>query len=333
MLVNTIEFDCRDIEVIDNLIEEYLEALKEAYPSLLSRVKSHLSSHIVEDIKTHGPLLGYTEDAFEKMHGRIRGQIFQENHHARSRDTAHSFIEMEILTHVISGGYFLNKEGEWVQASSSVRKLSVKNEVKSFLCQRTDGTEIKKAALIKAERSENRKMVIKEVTDDEILNAALVYSTETSSKWIMTSYHAVKCQNGDLVNRGNPVYCQNENDSAKKYVGLFNEGYHIKGDQERFQIVKVQLFEILPMDERMGFPAVKLKLSNNFKFIKVENVLQNLCLIHDCLYGGCHKKECVQTVRVEQEKTDIKKCIWYHSPLNMIYYLNKFRFSQDVKIC
>ncbi|CAC5403930.1 unnamed protein product [Mytilus coruscus] len=110
----------------------------------------------VEDNKTHGPPLAYTEDAFEKMHGRIRGQIFKQNHHARNRDTTHSFIEMEVLNHVISDGYFLNKEGEWVQASSSVRNLSVKNEVKSFLGQRTDGTEIKKATLIKAERSENK---------------------------------------------------------------------------------------------------------------------------------------------------------------------------------
>ncbi|CAG2198771.1 unnamed protein product [Mytilus edulis] len=330
MVVDKTDFACQDIEVIDNLIEEYLISLKEVYPSLMSKVKSHLSSHVVEDIESHGPLLAYTEDGFEKTHGRIRGQIFQQNQHARSRDTAHSFMEMEVLNHIISGGYFLNKEEEWVQASSDVRTLSTSKEIKSFLGQKTDGAELLTATLIKAERSLNRKVVKKDLTDD-IKNTASLYTTNTGL--IMTSYHGIKCKNGEVINQGNPVYCQDENDSAKKYIGLFNEGYHIKGEQERFQLVKIQLFEILPTDERMGFQAIKLKLSNNFKFTKVENVLQTLCIIHDCLSGGCHKKECVQTIRVEQEKTDVKKLVWYHSPLNKNYYLNRFRFSHDVKIC
>ncbi|CAG2228654.1 unnamed protein product [Mytilus edulis] len=168
----------------------------------------------VEDIESHGPLLAYTEDGFEKTHGRIRGQIFQQNQHARSRDTAHSFMEMEVLNHIISGGYFLNKEEEWVQASSDVRKLSTTKEIKSFLGQKTDGAELLTANLIKAERSPNRKVVKRDITD-EIKNAALLYTTETGL--IMTSYHGIKCQNGEVINQGNPVYCQDEHDSAKVY--------------------------------------------------------------------------------------------------------------------
>lgn len=47
MVVDKTDFACQDIEVIDNLIEEYLVSLKEVYPSLMSKVKSHLSSHVV----------------------------------------------------------------------------------------------------------------------------------------------------------------------------------------------------------------------------------------------------------------------------------------------
>lgn len=47
MVVDKTDFACQDIEVIDNLIEEYLISLKEVYPSLMSKVKSHLSSHVV----------------------------------------------------------------------------------------------------------------------------------------------------------------------------------------------------------------------------------------------------------------------------------------------
>lgn len=54
----------------------------------------------------HGPMDGYKEDAFEKMHGRIRDQVFIQNMHARSRDTATAFAELELLHHVLTGGYF-----------------------------------------------------------------------------------------------------------------------------------------------------------------------------------------------------------------------------------
>lgn len=54
----------------------------------------------------------YKEDAFEKMHGRIRDQLFNQNSHARSRDTAIAFAEMEVLNHILTGGFFPNGE-EW----------------------------------------------------------------------------------------------------------------------------------------------------------------------------------------------------------------------------
>lgn len=60
----------------------------------------------MDDIYRHGPMDCYKEDAFEKLHGRIRDQLFNQNLHARSRDTAYAFAEMEVLQHVLTGGYF-----------------------------------------------------------------------------------------------------------------------------------------------------------------------------------------------------------------------------------
>lgn len=56
----------------------------------------------------------YKEDTFEKMHGRIRDQLFTQNSHARSRDTAIAFAEMEVLNHILKGGFFseMKKNGE-----------------------------------------------------------------------------------------------------------------------------------------------------------------------------------------------------------------------------
>ena len=66
----------------------------------------------VDDIRNHGPPKGYLEDAFEKMHGRIRSQLFIQNQHAISRDSAIAFVELEILQHIVTGGYF-KEENVW----------------------------------------------------------------------------------------------------------------------------------------------------------------------------------------------------------------------------
>lgn len=65
-----------------------------------------------DDINQHGPPCAYFEDGFEKAHGGIRDQIFMQNRHATSRDTAKAFAEMEIFQHLTTGGYF-SKDGEW----------------------------------------------------------------------------------------------------------------------------------------------------------------------------------------------------------------------------
>lgn len=52
----------------------------------------------------------HKEDTFEKMHGRIREQLFTQKSYARSRDTAIAFAEMEVLNHILAGG--LEKNGE-----------------------------------------------------------------------------------------------------------------------------------------------------------------------------------------------------------------------------
>lgn len=106
----------------------------------------------------------------------------------------------------------------------------------------------------------------------------------------------------------------------------------MKGHHVAIQIAKVQVFDMCPTDTRMGFASQRILLSENFRFVKVQHFVKIVCLIHDCLSGGCRTKECLQTVRVEQEHREVKKKVWYHCPMNKYYYLNKFRFSGDVKL-
>lgn len=52
--------------MIKNKIDNYLPEATNVYPSLLQKVKTHLSTHTTDDIIQHGPPCAYFEDGFEK---------------------------------------------------------------------------------------------------------------------------------------------------------------------------------------------------------------------------------------------------------------------------
>lgn len=64
----------------------------------------------IDDIKRHGPPTSYDEDSFEKNHGRIRDQIFMQNQKARSRDTAERYAQHILCSHIVTGGFFKDRE-------------------------------------------------------------------------------------------------------------------------------------------------------------------------------------------------------------------------------
>ncbi|KAJ8316670.1 hypothetical protein KUTeg_005779 [Tegillarca granosa] len=60
------EFQNQEILMIKNKIDNYLPEATNVYPSLLQKVKTHLSTHTTDDIIQHGPPCAYFEDGFEK---------------------------------------------------------------------------------------------------------------------------------------------------------------------------------------------------------------------------------------------------------------------------
>lgn len=107
-------FDDEDIhQLLDNLVEEYLQIIEEHLPQLKNKVKTHLLTHLTDEISHHGPPPGYSEDVFEKRHGVIRAKLFnQENQLARSRDTAILFGKSCVFLHVLMGGFFQTNDAK-----------------------------------------------------------------------------------------------------------------------------------------------------------------------------------------------------------------------------
>ncbi|XP_033760463.1 uncharacterized protein LOC117342414 isoform X2 [Pecten maximus] len=320
-------YTVEDVSLLKEMLNTYITLSSRIFPELLNKVKTHMSTHVGDDILRHGPPSSYIEDAFEKMHGFIRQQIFNQNQHARSRYTASAFAEQEVLKHVISGGYFLQQE-EWTQASENVQKLAKIPTIQKYLgSSGSNNTERKELGVCcKADRTAKKKIVWKEVTAETnhvVELATQLFKRCNSEPTSLATFQAVRCQNGDVVKTSNPVLYMDTNEES---IGIFVGGYEAKGCPGA-HVAKIQLVQEILGDDQ----DISAKYSSRPRFIYLSSklVLQSICLVHDCLGGGCHLREGNVTLKKEQQDVTVAKTYWHHNLNHTIFFLNKFRFTHS----
>lgn len=94
---------------------------------ILYKMKLHRLAHLVEDIRRHGPSPLYATEIFECWNAIFRMCSVLSNHMAPSRDIALTLADMERFKHQISGGWWKNGGGQWIQAGRKVRHLLQNN--------------------------------------------------------------------------------------------------------------------------------------------------------------------------------------------------------------
>lgn len=111
------------------LIENVLDAFAEIDPTrILLKVKLHILTHIVDDIRRFGPAVRFSTEIFECFNAIFRMCSVLSNHQAPSRDIAVSLSNIDRMKHIISGGFW-HQDGEWIQASASVQNVLLENSV------------------------------------------------------------------------------------------------------------------------------------------------------------------------------------------------------------
>ncbi|KAJ3889502.1 hypothetical protein GG344DRAFT_51437 [Lentinula edodes] len=109
---------------LEVLIGNVLDAFASIDPSkILVKVKLHTIIHIPSNIRRRGPGARFSTEVYECFNGIFRMCSVLSNHQAPSRDIAHKFSDLECVKHLVSGGYWCNSEGRWVQAGNEVRLL------------------------------------------------------------------------------------------------------------------------------------------------------------------------------------------------------------------
>jgi len=112
-----------------------LDIAAEIDPSkLIAKLKYHLLAHLREDIIRFGPLIGVATEIFESYNSIFRYCSILSNHIAPSRDIAHQLAEQETVKHLLSGGWWLSREGNWKEPGPGIRNYISCNPVLQTLC-------------------------------------------------------------------------------------------------------------------------------------------------------------------------------------------------------
>lgn len=114
-----------DVQIcVDNVLDAFIliDPTK-----IIQKVKLHVLTHVIEDIRRFGPLLGESTEVFESFNAVFRSCSILSNHLAPSRDIAHQLAELEGAKQRLTGGYWNDGSGQWVRASPSVRYCFVNN--------------------------------------------------------------------------------------------------------------------------------------------------------------------------------------------------------------
>ena len=91
---------------------------------IIDKMKLHVLTHLPEDIRRFGPAGLYIVEGFEGWNRIWRLCSVLSNHHSPSRDIAVKLCKAERIKHLLSGGFWRNKDSKtYVQAGEAVRGL------------------------------------------------------------------------------------------------------------------------------------------------------------------------------------------------------------------
>jgi hypothetical protein len=92
------------------------------------KYKLHVLSHLKADILRFGPAILFATEIFECWNAVFRLCSVLSNHQAPSFDIATTLAGMERFKHQVSGGWWKNSAGEYVQAGAKVRDFLIINK-------------------------------------------------------------------------------------------------------------------------------------------------------------------------------------------------------------
>ena len=99
-----------------------LDAFSRIEPSkIITKPKLHLLTHLPDDIRRYGPLIGEATETFECFNAVFRFCSVLSNHQAPSRDIAIQLADQEGFKQRVTGGWWPDDSGGWKRSGPGVR--------------------------------------------------------------------------------------------------------------------------------------------------------------------------------------------------------------------
>ncbi|KAH6868945.1 hypothetical protein BKA70DRAFT_1491597 [Coprinopsis sp. MPI-PUGE-AT-0042] len=303
------------IPKIENL-EEYLSDLQILVDNVLdlwakvdpmrivNKVKLHVLTHLVDDVRRFGPTILYSTEVFECWNAIFRLCSILSNHLAPSKDIAAAMAEMETFKHVVSGGWWKVPGGQYVQAGRAVHALFKNAEV-----QRRIGwsapSDLKPGAF---KRRSWRKQETKTAGE---LNLSGILESPPEKAWSHCQY--IVARSGDICAEGSWVFAEgNEgidilagrifkilvmDDPSSETVRVVLDRYTVKGTRH----------------DRLNMPILEPALT--MAALQPMSILYAFNAQHDCVAAKCEVTQSgPEFVRQERMVTAIAKPAVVHAP-------------------
>ncbi|THU81725.1 hypothetical protein K435DRAFT_823377 [Dendrothele bispora CBS 962.96] len=266
---------------------------------IIRKIKLHLLSHLSEDIRAFGSLIGVATEVFESFNAVFRFCSVLSNHQAPSRDIARQLGDQESLKHRLMGGtWFDDTAKEWTQSGASVCSL-MKNHrfLRNMLGWSVD---------------EQKNPAKREVKLDETLGKHAINKNDFNTECAWTKGKAVIAASTDECRVGSWVFCRSPIHN-KTVIGriqdiLRNGTTHIV-ILEEFEVSsqKDPFFDLPYVFRRQDEVSYVIMPSINVLFI--QNVQ------HDCRTAKCTASG-IKIRMQERVKSDQTESFIEHKPVD-----------------
>ncbi|KAF8417184.1 hypothetical protein L210DRAFT_3616068 [Boletus edulis BED1] len=310
---------------LSRMIEDFLNVTAKCAPSILiSKPKFHFLVHLPAYIRRFGPAIAFSTERFESFNYVFRLSCIHSSRHGPSQDSCQRFARLDIVKHIVTGGYWYEKElKRWVRASPFVLDYLYEHPAQAkLLGVKLDDDEDKSGTgefcrVNKSGKSE----VSKSVKWESTLCAKFSTVSPQACKSEYHRGHAFIAKEGDKVEIGGHVILAHSSSHTGFVIGRVCE--ILIGDPlgRIVSHVATQLFTFAPeLHPLLHLPCVEL--SDETVVVHPSDILCGVNLQHNCIDAKCTKLV-NRAIQQERTLTQRTKRIIQHEPTPK-YFLNTF---------
>ncbi|KZP03098.1 hypothetical protein FIBSPDRAFT_969316, partial [Athelia psychrophila] len=271
---------------------------------ILTKFKLHVLAHIKEDIRRHGPAILYSTEIFECWNAIFRMCSVLSNHLAPSHDIAVTLADMERFKHQVSGGWWKNEAGTYVQAGQGIRSFMEGNKQLQRRLGWVDSAAVKAGTVKQLSRKKRQLATARELIGP--LWSPNLQGIDGDSEYVLCK-HLIS-RSHDVCKPGSWVFFRSETSVVPGRIFKILSPLRSEGEAGGSFVV-LDVFRVEDNNDlRLNMPI--LSRAGQVLIAQPKDILFIFNAQHDCFAGHCKIVEGDQPVMQERQEIDRRqKCV------------------------